>query len=244
MLPRKLSMPTDYRPGQDTRHLFDRIAPRYDLLNRLLSFGIDRRWRRAAVRALELSGTGRVLDAATGTGDVALAIAATYSQVEIAGLDLSANMLRGAVPKLTSARERISLVQGSCENLPLTDAIFDGAVIAFGIRNVLRREVALREFFRVLKPGARLVVLEFSQPTRPLLAGLYRWYSRKILPHVGGLLSDGAAYRYLPDSVEAFPARRDFLAMMEKAGFRCLGHQDLTGGIVTLYWGCRPSGML
>jgi len=237
-------MSTDYRPGQDTRHLFDRIAPRYDLLNRLLSFGIDRRWRRAAVRALGLSGTGRVLDAATGTGDVALAIAAAYSQVEIAGLDLSANMLRGAVPKLASARGRIFFVQGSCENLPLTDATFDGAVIAFGIRNVLRREVALREFFRVLKPGARLVVLEFSQPTRPLLAGLYRWYSRKILPHVGGLLSDGAAYRYLPDSVEAFPARKDFLAMMEKAGFRCLGHQDLTGGIVTLYCGCRPPGML
>jgi len=244
MLPRKLFMSTDYRPGQDTRHLFDRIAPRYDLLNRLLSFGIDRRWRRAAVRALGLSGTGRVLDAATGTGDVALAIAAAYSQVEIAGLDLSANMLRGAVPKLASARGRIFFVQGSCENLPLTDATFDGAVIAFGIRNVLRREVALREFFRVLKPGARLVVLEFSQPTRPLLAGLYRWYSRKILPHVGGLLSDGAAYRYLPDSVEAFPARKDFLAMMEKAGFRCLGHQDLTGGIVTLYCGCRPPGML
>lgn len=233
-------MSTDYRPGQDTRHLFDRIAPRYDLLNRLLSFGIDRRWRRAAVQALQLPAGGRVLDAATGTGDVALTVAATHPRIQVIGVDLSANMLRAALPKLGPARGRISLVQGSCECLPLAAELCDGAVIAFGIRNVTDRAAALTEFYRVVKPGGRLVVLEFSQPIRPLLAGLYRWYSRHVLPRVGSLLSDGAAYRYLPDSVDVFPERHAFLCMMQAAGFQQVCHRDLTGGIVTLYCGVRP----
>jgi demethylmenaquinone methyltransferase/2-methoxy-6-polyprenyl-1,4-benzoquinol methylase len=236
-------MAKDYRPGQDTRHLFDRIAPRYDLLNRLLSFGIDRRWRMAAVQELALDGQERILDAATGTGDVALAVAAAHPGIEIIGVDLSANMLRAALPKLDPARGRISLLQGSCESLPLASGVCDGAVIAFGIRNVIEREVALTEFYRVLKPGGRLVVLEFSQPTWPLLAGLYRWYSCHMLPRVGSLLSDGAAYRYLPDSVEVFPPRQTFLTMMESAGFRQVSHRDLTGGIVTLYCGVRPGSL-
>ena len=236
-------MAKDYRPGQDTRHLFDRIAPRYDLLNRLLSFGIDRHWRRAAVRELALSGSGRVLDAATGTGDVALTVTATHPEIQIIGVDLSANMLHAALPKLDSAHGRISLLQGSCECLPLAAEVCDGAVIAFGIRNVIEREAALTEFYRVLKPGGRLVVLEFSQPTRPLLAGLYRWYSRHVLPRVGSLLSDGAAYRYLPDSVVVFPSRQTFLTMMETAGFQPVYHRDLTGGIVTLYCGTRPASI-
>jgi demethylmenaquinone methyltransferase/2-methoxy-6-polyprenyl-1,4-benzoquinol methylase len=234
-----ISMPKDYRPGQDTRHLFDRIAPRYDLLNRLLSFGIDRRWRSAAVRALQLSGPGRILDAATGTGDVALALAAAHPRIEIVGVDQSGNMLRGAVAKLRSARTRTLLAQGSCEALPLADGTCDGVIIAFGIRNVLRRDTALREFHRVLKPGGRLVVLEFSQPVRPLMAWLYRMYSHHILPRVGSLLSDGAAYRYLPDSVALFPGRETFLGMLTDAGFCRARYRDLTGGIVTLYAGCR-----
>ncbi len=233
-------MAIDYRPGQTTRHLFDRIAPRYDLLNRLLSFGIDRRWRRAAVQALALPADARVLDAATGTGDVALTVAAAHPRIQVVGVDLSANMLHAARPKLGPARGRISLVQGSCESLPLAAAVCDGAVIAFGIRNVIEREAALKEFYRVLKPGGRLVVLEFSRPTRPLLAGLYRCYSRHVLPRIGSLLSDGAAYRYLPDSVDVFPTRQAFLAMMQAAGFRQVRHHDLTGGIVTLYCGARP----
>jgi demethylmenaquinone methyltransferase/2-methoxy-6-polyprenyl-1,4-benzoquinol methylase len=234
-------MAKDYRPGQDTRHLFDRIAPRYDLLNRLLSFGIDRRWRLAAVRELALDGQGRILDAATGTGDVALTITALHPRAEVVGVDLSMNMLRAAVPKLVPDGGRVTFLQASCESLPLAAGTCDAAVIAFGIRNVLQRQVALTEFLRVLKPGGRLVVLEFSQPTRPLLAGLYRWYSRHILPRVGSLLSDGAAYRYLPDSVEVFPSRQIFLEMMEAAGFRQVFHRDLTGGIVTLYCGSRPA---
>lgn len=232
-------MAKDYRPGQDTRLLFDRIAPRYDLLNHLLSFGIDRRWRLAAVRELALAGAGRILDAATGTGDVALSITSAYPRAEVVGVDLSMKMLRAAVPKLLPAEGRITLLQASCESLPLASETCDAAIIAFGIRNVLQRQVALQEFFRVLKPGGRLVVLEFSLPTKPLLAGLYRCYSQYVLPRIGGLISDGAAYRYLPDSVEAFPARGEFLSMMEQAGFRQVRHRDLTGGIVTLYSGCR-----
>jgi len=226
--------------GRGIRDMFDAIAPRYDLLNRLLSAGVDRRWRTFAVSRLRIPADGRVLDVATGTGDVALEIAArTSSSVRIVGSDLTQGMLVVGRDKLaaTPYRERISLVNAPCESLPHPDCSFDGVTIAFGIRNVVDRNAGLREMCRVLKPGARAVILEFSTPTNPLFRVIYLFYFRHVLPLLGGLLSRRSAYRYLPESVMEFPDRERFKQMMVEAGFKRVEHHDLTGGIATVYVG-------
>jgi len=230
--------------GRNIRAMFDAIAPRYDLLNRLLSLGIDRRWRTRAVSRLAIPPQGRVLDVATGTGDVALEIAErTDPSVRIVGLDLTPGMLVVGQQKVaaTRHRDRITLVSGPCEAIPLPDTCFDGVTIAFGIRNVVDREAGLREMFRVLKPGGRLVVLEFSTPGNPVFRAIYHFYFHRVLPLLGGLLSKRSAYSYLPDSVSKFPDRETFKAMLAEAGFTDLWHRDLTFGIATIYTGDRPS---
>lgn len=228
--------------GRGIRDMFDAIAPRYDLLNRLLSFGIDRRWRRYAVGRLAIPAGGRVLDVATGTGDVALEIAArTPDSVQIVGADFTQGMLRHGLPKIARSpyAGRIHLVNAPCEALPHADARFDGVTIAFGIRNVVDRAAGLREMCRVLKPGGRAVILEFSTPRSRLFGALYDFYFRRVLPAIGGLLSRRSAYEYLPDSVLAFPSREAFKTMMSDAGFTEVSHVDLTGGIATVYVGTR-----
>ncbi len=227
--------------------MFDAVAPRYDLLNCLLSLGIDRYWRRCAVRWLDLPGQGVVLDAASGTGDVALEIARRgSSELQLVACDLSPGMLQRARRKLRDSRHggRICLLLGDCEALPLKSGVCAGAVIAFGIRNVSDRRAALREFCRVLQRGAPLVVLEFSEPLRPLFRACYFFYFRRILPFFGGLLSDADAYRYLPDSVHTFPGRDAFEQMLTEAGFSEPEHRDLSAGIVTLYRARVPGGDL
>jgi len=230
--------------GRGVRQMFDDISPRYDLLNRLLSFGIDRRWRRFAVSQLSIPKNGRVLDVATGTCDVALEVAAqTDPSVTIVGEDFTQGMLVHGQTKLDKSThgERILLVNAPCEQMPHPDATFDAVTIAFGIRNVVDRQEGLNEMFRVLKPGGRAVILEFSQPRSELFRKIYYFYFQKILPTIGGLISKRSAYQYLPDSVIEFPSQEEFSAMMGKAGFKRLQHCDLTFGISTVYVGDKPT---
>lgn len=231
------------KKGKNIREMFSSIAPRYDLLNRLLSLGTDTRWRRSAISRISCRHGGLVLDIATGTGDMALAAAAaTDGSTRIIGVDFCGAMLEIAAAKIAASdhRDRIALGIASCESLPFRADTFDSATIAFGIRNVVDRELGLREIARVLKPGGRLVVLEFSTPRSSFFKTVYHFYFRRILPSVGGLFSDAAAYRYLPDSVSEFPDREKFVDMLAQAGFRNTGIADLTLGIVTVFEGEKP----
>lgn len=229
--------------GRGVRQMFDDISQRYDLLNRLLSFGIDRRWRRFAVSQLSIPKDGRVLDIATGTCDVALEVAGqTDPSVTIVGEDFTQGMLVQGQIKLNSSEHgsRIMLVNAPCEEIPHPDATFDAITIAFGIRNVVDRQAGLSEMFRVLKPGGRAVILEFSNPRSQLFRQIYYFYFQKILPTIGGLISKRSAYQYLPDSVIEFPSQEEFSGMMGIAGFQRLQHCDLTFGISTVYVGDKP----
>ncbi len=226
--------------GRGVRRMFDDIAYRYDLLNRLLSFGIDRRWRRFAVSQLNIPKNGRVLDIATGTCDVALEVAKqTDPSVMIVGEDFTQGMLVQGQPKLkaSSYGQRIMLVNAPCEEIPHPDESFDGITIAFGIRNVVDRQAGLREMYRVLNPGGRVVILEFSNPRSQLFRKIYYFYFQKILPTLGGLLSKRSAYQYLPDSVIEFPSQEEFSRMMGEAGFQRLQYINQTFGIATVYVG-------
>ena len=224
--------------GRGIRDMFQNIAPRYDFLNRLLSLGIDRYWRSFAVGQLSIPADGKVLDIATGTGDVALRIASTTpDSVVIIGEDFTQGMLVLGQEKIRQSRfaKRISLVNAPCEVIPHPDNLFDGITIAFGIRNVVDRPAGLREMCRVLKPGGRAVILEFSNPRNRFFRAIYQFYFRHLLPFIGGLFSKRSAYQYLPDSVLEFPPQEEFSTMMSAAGFAETQYYDLTFGIVTVY---------
>ncbi|WP_224984958.1 bifunctional demethylmenaquinone methyltransferase/2-methoxy-6-polyprenyl-1,4-benzoquinol methylase UbiE [Geomonas agri] len=228
--------------GERIRAMFGSIAPRYDLLNRLLSLGIDRRWRRFAVGKIGLRGPGLVLDVATGTGDVALEIATqTPASVNIVGIDFTPEMIELGRVKVQESRHagRITLEVAPCEDIPYQDGSFDAATISFGIRNVVDRFKGLTEMRRVLKDGGKIVILEFSTPTMPVFKNIYHFYFLKVLPKIGGAFSRFSAYQYLPDSVLEFPSREVFKGMMEQVGFKDVHHFDLTGGIATVYVGTK-----
>lgn len=235
--------PIGQAPGkrQQVEAMFDEIAPRYDLLNRVLSFGIDVWWRKRAVALLAAALDGpprRLLDVATGTAD--LAIEALSLGGEVVGVDISEGMLRGGREKLRrkGLDDRGALVQGDAADLPFEDDVFDGALVAFGVRNFEDLQAGLEGIRRVLRPGAPLVVLEFSHPTAfPVKQG-YEFYSKHVLPRVGRAVSGSSeAYEYLPESVAAFPDGEAFLAVMRAAGYRAPLAKPLTFGIVSLYRG-------
>jgi len=228
--------------GRGIRDMFQTIAPQYDFLNRLLSLGIDRYWRSFAVGQLSIPDGGKVLDIATGTGDVALKIAATTPEsVTIVGEDFTQGMLVLGRDKIARSRysKRIALVNAPCEAIPHPDNTFAGITIAFGIRNVVDRSAGLREMCRVLKPGARAVILEFSNPRNRFFRLIYQFYFRQLLPFIGGLFSKRSAYQYLPDSVLEFPPQEEFCDMMRTAGFAETQYYDLTFGIVSVYVGTK-----
>jgi demethylmenaquinone methyltransferase/2-methoxy-6-polyprenyl-1,4-benzoquinol methylase len=221
------------------RSMFDRIAPRYDLLNRVLSAGVDARWRRRCIDALGLPASSRVLDLCTGTADLLLEWLGRSREARGVGVDLSSGMLKHGELKVrrAGASWRGALAAGDAERLPLRAASFDGAVVAFGIRNVGDIDAALRETARVLRPGGRFVILEFSVPPG-VLGRLYRFYFTRILPVLGGLVSGSReAYAYLPASVERFDTPDALGERLKRAGFERVTKQPLTGGIAHLVAG-------
>jgi len=222
--------------------MFSSIAPRYDFLNRLLSLGVDRRWRRLAVAETVPSSGGRFLDVATGTADMALEIFRQKGgAAAVAGVDLSVEMMRVGQAKCAQdgRSRRVAFLRAPGECLPFRDGVFDSACVAFGIRNVADRERGLREMCRAVRPGGRVVVLEFSTPPGAVFGALYRFYFRSVLPRIGGVFSRGSAYAYLPASVLAFPEPPAFAEMMRAAGCVSVARRPLTLGIVTLYVGVR-----
>lgn len=206
--------------------MFDNIAPKYDLLNHTLSMNIDRIWRRRVVRIVCRSRPHRILDVATGTGDLAIEMARRIRDVHVLGVDLSEKMLDVARCKVAARGldERVVLDVGDAEHLRVSDASVDVVTVAFGVRNFGDLEAGLREMARTIKPGGKVVILEFSRPRNRLFRVLYEFYTYKILPRIGGMVSkDKRAYEYLPASVGEFPAPAEFMSMMERAGFRGCG---------------------
>ena len=223
--------------------MFDAIAPRYDLLNRVLSAGIDRRWRARAIRSLQLTGRETQLDVCTGTADLALEAprrghSGPPSAARVVGVDFAGAMLSLGVKKVLAAGEaaRILLVRGDAMRLPVGDATTDAVTVAFGIRNVQRPEVACLEMARALRPGGRLAILEFGVPRIPGLSAMYLWYFSRVLPLIGRAVSGhNAAYSYLPASVGTFPPPAEFVTILARAGFTDITANPLTLGIVYLY---------
>jgi len=214
--------------------MFDAIAGRYDFLNRLLSLGLDRQWRKRAVAALALTGQETVLDLCTGTADLAIAAATMPpGAARVIGIDFSSAMLEIGRRKIGPA---VALVRGDATRIPLGDAAVDAVTIGFGIRNVERPADACREILRVLRPGGTLVILEFSLPRSNVLRRLYLWYFRRVLPQIGRLISrHPSAYTYLPESVEAFPSPETFCDELRAAGFGTAHAVPLTFGIVWMF---------
>lgn len=220
--------------------IFAGIAGRYDRVNRFLSFGQDRRWRKAAVKLLP-SEHSRVLDLATGTGDLAFAVSRALGVKEVIGLDRSLEMLNVARSKVSERSDiRVEFLYGDALNLPFPDASFDVVTMGFGIRNVEDPDQCLREMHRVLTPGGRVIILEFSRPVNPILRVGHAVYMRYVLPFIGGLLTGQvSAYRYLAQSVATFPSGKAFLDRLEAAGFSKISSKRLMLGAVTVYAGER-----
>lgn len=223
--------------------MFDNIAPTYDRLNHILSLSIDKAWRRRVMRKVRRMKPERVLDLATGTGDLAINMAKRMPNAKIMGVDLSENMLAVAAEKVRrqGLDDHIALYQGDAENLDLSDGVMDVVTVAFGVRNFGNIEQGLREIWRVLASGGHLVVLEFSTPRNFLVRKAYQFYSNHVMKPVGGLVShDRKAYDYLPDSIVEFPAREEFISLMQQVGFEGCYRRSQTLGIAQIYVGRKP----
>ena len=224
----------------EVRSMFARIAGRYDLLNRVLSLGVDRSWRRRTVaRAGDVEGV-LVVDACCGTGDLALAFAASGARV--IGVDFTREMVRLAPAKAVGVATRTAFAHGDALRLPVRSGCADVVSVAFGVRNLADPRAGLREFARVLRPGGIVLVLEFSPPPAGLFGRVYSFYFQRVLPRIGGWISgDAEAYRYLPRTVSAWPGPDEFDRWMAGSGLVECGHRSLSFGIATLHWGRRPA---
>ena len=222
---------------EQVERMFDHIAPAYDRLNHLMSLGIDRSWRRTALKWLRPHRPALVLDVATGTGDFAIQACRMLPSASLTGVDLSEGMMQVGRRKVEQAglAARIDFQREDCEALTFSDASFDAVTVAFGIRNFEHLDRGLREMCRVLRPGGHLVILELSTPDRPPMKQLYRIYSR-LIPLMGRLVShDRSAYTYLPQSIRAFPQGEVMSESIRRAGFSDVRFRRLTFGVCTLY---------
>jgi len=231
-------------PVARTEAMFNSISPYYDRLNHILSLGTDRHWRRRAVNLIgrHVMKPGRIIDVATGTGDLAIA-SMKLEPDRVTGIDISGDML--AIARTKTARlgygNKIELLEGDSTAIDFGDETFDVAMSAFGVRNFEDTVAGLREMCRVLKPGGMVMILEFSKPAWFPMKQVYGLYFRKILPHIGRRVSgDTEAYNYLPETVMAFPDNRAFLELLDEAGFMNVNQKRMTGGIASIYYGFRP----
>lgn len=222
--------------GRQVSAMFDRIAPRYDLMNRIMTGRRDVAWRQLAARTAVAGGCERALDVATGTGDLAIDLL-NAGAGSVVGLDFSPEMLEIARQKTTD----ISFVTGDAMSLPFDDAMFDACTVAFGLRNMEDYQAAVTEMSRILRPGGRLVCLELTPYRKPVLGRIFGFYFKRIMPAIGGLLSgDRKAYQYLPASVDNFPDAATLAGMMDRAGLTSIRWKLLGGGTVALHVGIKP----
>ena len=224
---------------EEVAEMFDNISKRYDFLNHLLSMGIDKIWRKKAVKILGEVEPKVILDMATGTGDFALETLKLNPE-KIVGVDISKGMLDVGKEKMVKRKvdHIIEMQLGDSENLNFADNTFDGYTVGFGVRNFENLKNGLGEMLRVLKPGGRGVVLEFSKPKKFPVKQYYKFHSKYIIPTIGKSISkDSSAYQYLPDSIQAFPEGDDFIKIFEEVGYKNCGQKTVGGGIATIYWG-------
>ncbi|MFT5581080.1 MAG: demethylmenaquinone methyltransferase/2-methoxy-6-polyprenyl-1,4-benzoquinol methylase [Psychromonas sp.] len=231
----------DQSKKQEVQKMFDNISSRYDFLNHFLSLGIDRVWRRKAINKLRSIHPKKILDIATGTADFALA-AMKLQPAEVVGLDLSSGMLEVGKKKIKKKGldEVISMVQGDSEKLDFEDGYFDALTVGFGVRNFEDLEQGLSEMLRVVRPGGKLVILEFSKPKKFPIKYAFGFYSKYLIPFFGKRISkDEKAYSYLPESVEAFPEGENFVNILKKVGYKNVEAELVSGGIATIYMGIK-----
>lgn len=223
---------------EQVKEMFDSIAPAYDFMNRAMTFGIDKWWRAKAVRIIKAYSPKKILDVATGTGDLAIKLAHCLKPESIVGIDLSEGMIEIGRRKINDAHlnDVITLTAGDCLKLPFDDNTFDCVTVAYGVRNFERLEQGYRQMHRVLRKGGMLCVIELSTPTSPLVKPFYKIYTRCIIPFVGRLVSnDVRAYSYLPESIAAVPQGNEMLQIMRNAGFGECKYRTLTFGTCTIY---------
>lgn len=228
---------SDLSKKKQVEQMFDNISGNYDLLNRILSMGIDVSWRKKVVKSVQKAKPATILDIATGTGDLAIAMAKA-TDAKISGFDLSAGMLEVGRKKVSEQNlaNRIEMIQGDAENMPFADHSFDVITVAFGVRNFENLSKGLDEIYRVLKPGGKFIILEFSQPESFPMKQLYSFYSKNILPRIGKQISkDQSAYTYLPDSVKAFPYGEKMINILKSSNFVQPFDKKLTFGIASIY---------
>ncbi len=231
----------DQSKKEQVAEMFNNISKRYDLLNHVLSMGIDILWRKKAVRMLKPFAPKIILDIATGTGDFAIE-SSRLKPAKIFGVDISEGMLEVGRKKIKAKKlnDVIDMQLGDSENLAFEDNFFDAVTVAFGVRNYENLKLGLSEMFRVMKPGGHVVIIEFSKPSRFPVKQLYNFYFKAILPTIGKLVSkDQSAYTYLPESVSAFPYGNQFLTIMNEVGFTETKSIPLTLGISSIYWGSK-----
>lgn len=233
----------DRAKTEQVREMFDSIAPAYDWMNRAMTFGVDKSWRRKAVAMVAATAPRHIIDIATGTGDLAIALARKIPQATVTGIDLSQGMVDIGKQKIAEARlaGRVDLLTADCLAMPFDEASADAITVAYGVRNFEHLDRGYAEMFRVLKPGGLLCVVELSTPVNPLFKPFYKLYTKLIIPTLGRMVSkDSRAYSYLPESIAAVPQGDDMLRLIRDAGFTDTAFWRLTFGVCTIYTGHKP----